>query len=186
MDEFETYEDVIDAYNSGVLVIPGESLTDYIKRNNIKIKEINMDPIGDLEKILRKGKGPMEKEGIESIQLASGNKSMDIRIEEVVKEFIKRKGRRPRSLDEIKEFYQMEMTDTGGAMNRDNVMLADAKMASGKYSPDEIEMYEQYKYDMNEQRPGMPIMEIDDFLRMELGSARAGVAAGGLPSILGV
>ena len=47
-------------------------------------------------------------------------------------------------------------------------------------------MYEQYKYDMNEQRPGMPIMEIDDFLRMELGSARADVASGGLPGILGV
>ena len=184
MDEFETYEDVIDAYNSGVLVIPGESLTDYIKRNNIKIKEIDMDPIGDLEKILRKGKGPMEKEGIESIELASGNKSMDIRIEEVVKEFIKRKGRRPRSLEEIKEFYQMEMTDTGGAMNRDNVSLA--RYEPGKYAPEEIEMYEQYKYDMNEQRPGMPIIDIDEFLRLEYGQARADVAAGGLPAILGV
>ena len=50
MDEFESYEDVIDAYNSGVLVEPGESLTDYIKRNNIKIKEIQMDPLGDLKK----------------------------------------------------------------------------------------------------------------------------------------
>ena len=181
--EYERYEDVIDAYNSGVAVEPGESLTDYIKRNNIKIKEIEMDPIGDLEGILRKGSKPMEKEGV--MQLASGN--MDIRIEEVVKEFIKRNGRRPRSLEEIKEFYMQEMMSGGGAKsNRDNVMLADAKMASSKYSPDEIEMYEQYKYDMNEQRPGMPIMEIDDFLRMELGSARAGVAAGGLPAILGV
>ena len=50
----------------------------------------------------------------------------------------------------------------------------DMMMASyepGKYSDDEIEMYENYKYDMNEQRPGMPIMDIDDFLRMELGSS---------------
>ena len=180
--EYERYEDVIDAYNSGVGVEAGESLTDYIKRNNIKIKEIEMDPIGDLEKILREGKAPMEKEGIESIQLASGN--MDIKIEEVVKEFIKRKGRRPRSLDEIKEFYQMEMTDTGGASNRDNVMLADYE--PGKYDPTEIEMYEQYKYDMNEQRPGMPIIDIDEFLRLEYGQARADVAAGGLPAILGV
>jgi hypothetical protein len=29
-------------------------------------------------------------------------------------------------------------------------------------------------------------MEIDDFLRMEYGQARAGVRAGGLPGILGV
>ena len=78
--EFETYEDVIDSYNSGVGVEPGDTLTDYIKKNNIKIKEIEMDPIGDLEKILRKGSKPMEKEGV--MQLASGN--MDIRIEEVV------------------------------------------------------------------------------------------------------
>ena len=180
--EYERYEDVIDAYNSGVGVEAGESLTDYIKRNNIKIKEIEMDPIGDLEKILREGKAPMEKEGIESIQLASGN--MDIKIEEVVKEFIKRKGRRPRSLEEIKEFYQMEMTGSGGATNRDNVSLA--QYEPGKYAPEEIEMYEQYKYDMNEQRPGMPIIDIDEFLRLEYGQARADVAAGGLPAILGV
>jgi hypothetical protein len=180
--EYERYEDVIDAYNSGVGVEAGESLTDYIKRNNIKIKEIEMDPIGDLEKILREGKAPMEKEGIESLQLASGN--MDIRIEEVVKEFIKQKGRRPRSLEEIKEFYQMEMTGSMGPGNRDNVMLADYE--PGKYAPEEIEMYEQYKYDMNEQRPGMPIIDIDEFLRLEYGQARADVAAGGLPAILGV
>jgi hypothetical protein len=61
-----------------------------------------------------------------------------------------------------------------------------ASYEPGKYSDDDIEMYEQYKYDMNEQRPGMPIMEIDDFLRMEYGQARAGVQAGGLPGILGV
>ena len=182
--EYETYEEVIDAYNSGVGVEPGDSLTDYIKKNNIKIKEIEMDPIGDLEKILREGKAPMEKEGIESIQLASGNKNMDIRIEEVVKEFIKRKGRRPRSLEEIKEFYQMEMTGSMGPGNRDNVSLASYE--PGKYAPEEIEMYEQYKYDMNEQRPGMPIIDIDEFLRLEYGQARADVAAGGLPAILGV
>jgi hypothetical protein len=177
--EYERYEDVIDAYNSGVAVEPGESLTDYIKRNNIKIKEIEMDPLGDLRKTL--GSKPMEKEGV--MQLASGN--MDIRIEEVVKEFIKKNGRRPRSLEEIKDFYMEEMTSGGGAKsNRDNVMLASYE--PGKYDPEEIDMYEQYKYEMNEQRPGMPIMEIDDFLKMELGQARSGVAAGGLPAILGV
>ena len=179
--EYETYEEVIDAYNSGVGVEPGDSLTDYIKKNNIKIKEIEMDPIGDLEKILREGKGPMEKEGIESIQLASGN--MDIKIEEVVREFIKQKGRRPRSLEEIKEFYQMEMTGSGGATNRDNVSLASYE--PGKYAPEEIEMYENYKYNMNEQMPGMPILDIDEFLRLEYGQDRVDVAGGGLPAILG-
>tara|TARA_R100001163_G_C4934968_1_gene109257 strand:- start:18 stop:629 length:612 start_codon:yes stop_codon:yes gene_type:complete len=203
-----------------------------------------MDPIGDLEKILREGKRPMEEKGImmagyldpmsekndmamelfgkqlkdltdeelelldeeidrlrskfmadggrinlqmgtekEGImQMASGN--MDIKIEEVVKEFIKRKKRRPRSLDEIKEFYFKEMTSRGGPTSKDNVSLA--QYEPGKYSADDIEMYEQYKYDMNEQRPGMPIIDIDEFLRMEEGQARAGVAGGGLPAILGV
>ena len=240
--EFETYADVIDSYN---LDNQGYStLTDYIKGNNIKIKEIEMDPIGDLEKILREGKRPMEEKGImmagyldpmsekndmamelfgkqlkdltESelelldeeidrlrskfmadggrinlqmgtekegiMQMASGN--MDIKIEEVVKEFIKRKKRRPRSLEEIKEFYFREMTSRGGPTNKDNVTLA--QYEPGKYTSDEIEMYENYKYNMNEQMPGMPIIDIDEFLRMEEGQARAGVAAGGLPAILGV
>ena len=178
--EFETYEDVIDSYNSGVGVEPGDTLTDYIKKNNIKIKEIEMDPIGDLEKILRKGSKPMEKEGV--MQLASGN--MDIRIEEVVKEFIKKRRRRPRSLDEIKEFYMQEMMSGGGAKsNRDNVSLATYE--PGKYDPEEIEMYENYKYEMNENRPGMPIMEIDDFLRLERGQASVDLARGGLAGILG-
>jgi hypothetical protein len=183
--EFETYEEVIDSYNSGVGVEAGETLTDYIKRNNIKIKEIQMDPIGDFEKIL-KGSAPMEKEGIEKIQLASGNKDMNISIEEVVKEFIRKKRRKPNSIDELKEFYMNEMgTASTGPGNMDNASMK-ASYEPGKYSSDEIDMYEQYKYDMNEQRPGMPIMEIDDFLRIEYGQARADVASGGLPAILGV
>ena len=176
--EFETYADVIDSYNSGVGVEAGESLTDYIKRNNIKIKEIQTDDLT--------GSAPMEKEGIESIQLASGNKSMDIRIEEVVKEFIRQKRRKPNSIDELKEFYFNEMgTASTGPGNMDNAAMQ-ASYEPGKYAPEEIEMYEQYKYDMNEQSPGMPIIDIDEFLRLELGQARADVAAGGLPAILGV
>jgi hypothetical protein len=179
--EFETYADVIDSYNSGVGVEAGESLTDYIKRNNIKIKEIDMDPIGDFEKIL-KGSRPMEEEGI--AQLASAKK-IDPRVtmEAIVEEFIRKKGRRPRSIDELKEFYFMEV---GTARGKRSENMMRASYEPGKYSDDEIEMYENYKYDMNEQRPGMPIMEIDDFLRMEYGQARAGVQAGGLPGILGV
>ena len=177
--EFESYADVIDSYNSGVGVEAGESLTDYIKRNNIQIKEIGMDPMGDFEKIL-KGSRPMEKEGI--AQLASARKiDPSVTMEAIVTEFIKRKGRRPKSIDELKEFYFEISSDRRGGSNM--------KMAAGpgnRYTDDEIEMYEQYKYNMNEQRPGMPIMEIDDFLRMELGAARAGVQAGGLPGILGV
>jgi hypothetical protein len=178
--EYETYADVIDSYNSGVGVEAGESLTDYIKRNNIKIKEIDMDPMGDLENIL-KGSRPMEEEGI--AQLASAKKiDPKVTMEAIVEEFIKRKGRRPRSIDELKEFY-FEISSGGKGRSGEMMM---ASYEPGKYSDDDIEMYENYKYNMNEQMPGFPIMEIDDFLRMEYGQARAGVRAGGLPGILGV
>jgi hypothetical protein len=178
--EYETYADVIDSYEISDDKLRGISLTDYIKNNNIRIKEIDMDPLGDFEKII-KGSKPMEKEGV--MQLASGN--MDIRIEEVVKEFIRKNGRKPRSLEEIKEFYFKEMTDRGGAgSNKDNVMLA--KYNPGDYTQDEIDEYENYKYNMNEQMPGFPIMEIDDFLRMERGSDSLKLAGGGLAGILGV
>ena len=56
----------------------------------------------------------------------------------------------------------------------------------GKYSDEEIEMYENYKYNMNEQMPGFPVMEIDDFLRMERGEGALKLAGGGLAGILGV
>ena len=172
--EFETYADVIDSYEISNDKLRGVSLTDYIKNNNIKIKEIEMDPLGDLKDTL--GSRPMEKEGI--MQVAS--KGMDINIQEVVKEFIRKRGRRPNSLEEIKEFFMNEM---GTARRPDRRRVS---YEPGKYSDEEIEMYENYKYNMNEQMPGMPILEIDDFLRMEYGQGRLGVASGGLPSILGV
>ena len=53
------------------------------------------------------------------------------------------------------------------------------KYEPGSYSDEEIEMYENYKYNMNEQMPGMPIIDIDEFLRMEYGQGRLGVAKGG-------
>ena len=172
--EFETYADVIDSYEISNDKLRGVSLTDYIKNNNIKIKEIEMDPLGDLKNTL--GSRPMEKEGI--MQVAS--KGMDINIQEVVKEFIRKRGRRPNSLEEIKEFFMNEM---GTARRPDRRRVS---YEPGKYSDEEIEMYENYKYNMNEQMPGMPILEIDDFLKMEYGQGRLGVASGGLPSILGV
>ena len=180
--EYETYEDVIDAYNSGVGVEPGDSLTDYIKKNNIKIKEISMSPLEDLKKVAKKANGGImrnfyaqgdeveefQEEDLDTIELMKdqgipmgeqvkaqdtgimqmadrdplledeyqkyrfemleqGLEPMDfesfrreamsdqaaidpkIRIEEVVKEFIRVKGRKPNSLDELKEFYELRM-----------------------------------------------------------------------------
>ena len=95
--EFETYADVIDSYEISDDKLRGISLTDYIKNNNIRIKEIDMDPMGDFEKII-KGSRPMEEEGI--AQLASARKiDPSVTMEAIVEEFIKRRGRRPRSID---------------------------------------------------------------------------------------
>jgi len=60
-------------------------------------------------------------------------------------------------------------------MNEDMVeeKIYTASYEPGSYSEDEVEAYENYKYEMNEQRPGMPIMEIDDFLRFFYSDAKA-------------
>ena len=116
----------------------------------------------------------MQDQGINYGPQASGiNK--DVLIEKVVEEFIKRKGRRPRSIEEIKEFYMKEMAGGSGGAQR-------VAYEPGDYDPIMVEEYEKYKYDMNEQKPGFPIMEIDEFIQMQ----RAPVAGGGLPGILGV
>ena len=77
----------------------------------------------------------------------------------------------------------MEMSANEKGMTPDRMKVA---YNPGDYTQDEIDAYENYKYNMNEQMPGFPIMEIDEFLRMEEGQGRLGVRAGGLPGILGV
>ena len=63
MDEFETYEDVIDAYNANNMGY--STLTDYIKGQNIKIKEISMEPLADLQRSLFENKADGGSIGIE-------------------------------------------------------------------------------------------------------------------------
>jgi len=95
----------------------------------------------------------------------------------------------PSKMDSLNELSLMlfnkpifELTEEQFEMLKEFASDRAAKQVSyepGRYSDDEIEMYENYKYNMNEQMPGMPIMEIDDFLRMEYGQGRLGVAKGG-------
>ena len=53
-------------------------------------------------------------------------------------------------------------------MEKEGIMQM-ASYEPGNYDPALIEERTVQIYEMNEQRPGMPIMEIDDFIRMELG-----------------
>jgi uncharacterized short protein YbdD (DUF466 family) len=65
-----------------------------------------------------------------------------------------------------------------GSMDQESgiMKLDEAKMLAyepgdynkDKYDPAMVDEYEKYKYDMQEQRPGMPIMTIDEFIRMEM------------------
>ena len=177
----EYYEDVIDAYESGVGVLPGESLTDYIKRNNIdiiemdtfrlkdsgrskeanggimrnfyadgdEVEEFQEDDLSEIELMKDQGipygeqvraqdsgimqmadrdplledeynkyRFDMLEQGLEPMdfdsfrrEAMSDQAAIDpkIRIEEVVMEFIRERGRKPNSLDELKEFFEMRM-----------------------------------------------------------------------------
>jgi hypothetical protein len=173
------------------------SLTDYIKRHNIKIQypeekatggimrknyalgdeveEIEEDV--DVIEFMKDQNIPMgeqvrsDNQGI--MNQASGIRP-EIRIEEVVKEFIRKRGRRPKSFEEIVDFYRLEMG------------TADASQVSGsKYSPDIMDEYESYKIQQIDVDPSK-LMNIDDWYMSEYGAARAGVQSGGLASILGV
>ena len=219
-EEFETYESVIDAYNSGVGVEPGDSLTDYIKKNNIKIKEISMSPLEDLKKVAKKANGGImrnfyaqgdeveefQEEDLDTIELMKdqgipmgeqvraqdtgimqmadvdldpledeyqkyrfdmleqGLEPMDfdsfrreamsdmaairpeVRIEEVVKEFIRERGRKPNSLEELKEFYEMRMGTAADPNmkvvkelvedDKTRITLADGKLVGGQVKLD--------------------------------------------------
>jgi len=113
----------------------------------------------------------MQDQGVPYGEQASGI-DPNINIEVVVEEFIKRKGRRPRSIEEIKEFYFQEMA--GGAGGAQKVAYN-----PGDYDPMIVDEYEKYKG--SQEDIGGPVITIDEFLMQQ----RAGAQAGGLPGILG-
>jgi len=140
----EYYEDVIDAYESGVGVEPGESLTDYIKRNNINIIEMDTFRLKDSGRSKEANGGIMrnfyaqgdeveefQEEDLSEIELMKDQgipygeqvKAQDSGIMQMADrdplledeynkyrfEIIREKGRKPNSLDELKEFFEMRM-----------------------------------------------------------------------------
>ena len=110
-------------------------------------------------------------------QLASGIRP-EITIEEVVKEFIRKRKRKPTSFDEIKEFYFNEMGTAKGSGGED------MRMAAG-YPEHVLDEYESYKINTLNSAPEK-LLSIDDWYNMEYESSRAGVQSGGLAGILGV
>ena len=66
--EFERYEDVIDAFERDNMGY--DTLTDYIKGENIKIKEIDMSPMKDLKDALSSKEGIMATD--DAMMMAEG------------------------------------------------------------------------------------------------------------------
>ena len=244
----EYYEDVIDAYESGVGVLPGESLTDYIKRNNIdiiemdtfrlkdsgrskeanggimrnfyadgdEVEEFQEDDLSEIELMKDQGipygeqvraqdsgimqmadrdplledeynkyRFDMLEQGLDPMsfdefrrEAMSDQAAIDpkIRIEEVVIEFIKQRGRKPNSLDELKEFYEMRMgTARNPGMDVVKELVEDDKtritLAGGNLVGDQV------KLDMNND---------GDIGADDLAELRKKAQVGGLAAILGL
>ena len=115
--------------------------------------------------------------GIESLgsRQASGI-DQSVLIEKIVEEFVRRKGRKPRSIEEIKEFYMQEMAGGAGGSGEPQRVAYNP----GDYDPMIVDEYEKYKGEQED--IGGPVITIDEFLMQQ----RAGARAGGLPGILGI
>ena len=81
----------------------------------MQMADAELDPLEDEYQkyrfdMLEQGLDPMDFESFRR-EAMSDQAAIDprIRIEEVVKEFIREKGRKPKSLDELKEFFEMKM-----------------------------------------------------------------------------
>ena len=81
----------------------------------MQMADAELDPLEDEYQkyrfdMLEQGLDPMDFESFRR-EAMSDQAAIDprIRIEEVVKEFIREKGRKPKSLDELKEFFEMRM-----------------------------------------------------------------------------
>ena len=168
----ETYEEVIDAYNLSSEKKDGMSLTDYIKTNNIKIKEIEMSPLDDLKKVAKKADGGIMLR--ENYRAGSMDPDEIPELEEMPND---------EYLDLLK---QLGAPEPGSGQESRGIKSLEKgapsiKMAGGT-DPFLIREYEQYAYDMREQ--GREPMPLKDFIRMILAEARMGVKAGGLTSII--
>ena len=81
----------------------------------MQMADVDLDPLEDEYQkyrfdMLEQGLDPMDFDSFRR-EAMSDQAAIDprIRIEEVVKEFIREKGRKPKSLDELKEFFEMRM-----------------------------------------------------------------------------
>mgnify|MGYP003117245388 CR=1 FL=1 len=91
---------------------------------------------------------------------------------EAVKEAMKRTRKENAAGGMMRENYAKgSMDQESGIMKLDEAKMMAYEPGDynkDKYDPIMVDEYEKYKYEMQEQRPGMPIMTIDEFIRMEM------------------
>ena len=148
-----------------------------------EIPSANRDPLLEEEyqkyrfEMLEQGLDPMDFDSFRR-EAMSDQAAIDpkIRIEEVVIEFIKQRGRKPNSLDELKEFYEMRMgTARNPGMDVVKELVEDDKtritLAGGNLVGDQV------KLDMDND---------GDIGADDLAELRKKAQVGGLAAILGV
>ena len=127
--EFERYEDVIDAFERDNMGYP--SLTEYIKGENIKIKEIDMSPMKDLKDALSSKKGIMETDEAK-MMMAEGPMQVDSDY------------RDPMLVDEY-EKYRFDMLEQGLEPMSFEQFRREALAGMAKAQPKEIEEIKERK-----------------------------------------
>jgi hypothetical protein len=125
--KFERYEDVIDAFERDNMGY--DTLTDYIKGENIKIKEIDMSPMRDLKDSLG------SKEGIMSTDEAVMMAERPMRTSDDVDPFL---------LDEY-EKYRFDMLEQGLEPMSIEEFRREALAGMAKAQPREIEEIKERK-----------------------------------------
>ena len=202
----ETYQEVIDAYNLSSEKKQGMSLTDYIKRNNIKIKDIDTTPekkagggmmrlnyaMGSEDEIPEVEEESLEefRDLLKSLGAPTESKESGIRsLKNKMASAPDPMDSRNDMLEILAErFYKKKLKDLTDDEYDDLIEALpdfDAKIKKApsikmaEYRPGDYDplIVEEYeKYKFDAQEQGQPVMSIDEFLRME----RAGVMGGGI------
>tara|TARA_R100001086_G_C11817405_1_gene253232 strand:- start:858 stop:1334 length:477 start_codon:yes stop_codon:yes gene_type:complete len=157
----ETYEEVIDAYNLSSEKKRGMSLTDYIKTNNIKIKDPRKQQAGG-GIMLRENyrAGTMDPDEIPELEEMPSDEYLDL-------------------------LKQLGAPEPGSGQESRGIKSLDKKAPSIKMAdadPLLMREYEQYVFEMKEM--GKDPMSLSEFIRMVIAEARMNVKAGGLTSII--
>ena len=98
-DQNIPYGEQVKGQESGIMQLAGEDpmLIEEYEKYRFEMIEQGLQPI------------PFEQFKAEARSGMASNINPEIRIQEVVKEFIREKGRKPNSLEELKEFYELRM-----------------------------------------------------------------------------